>query len=260
MYDRIIATIAAVVGLGLVVYLVVRNEPFADPNIAVMMRVVVSLAAAAFGATLPGFLNLTWTGGGLALRAGGALALFAVTYLYTPVTESAPTPPVASTACIDLLSDPNGDIEINQKCGLGPKDYQAAALTNLRFVGYQLEKLQDAKQQGLAIYLGDYADAPDPALWTTVNEQAERVHRYLLVALDTVTNYQAFMKVTLSEKPEGMTAMLYARLPLIKQLSDPVPPAADRAKVMLDELIELNGTMEVELDRIAAEIAQQSIA
>jgi hypothetical protein len=36
------------------------------------------------GATIPGFLSVGWSGSGLTVRAGGALALFVLTYLFTP--------------------------------------------------------------------------------------------------------------------------------------------------------------------------------
>jgi hypothetical protein len=45
---------------------------------------VVSFSAAVLGGTIPGFLNVNWSGGGLAVRAGGALALFVLTFVYTP--------------------------------------------------------------------------------------------------------------------------------------------------------------------------------
>ena len=49
-----------------------------------MLRVLLSLSAATLGASIPGFLNLRWSGGGLVVRAGGALALFVLTFVYTP--------------------------------------------------------------------------------------------------------------------------------------------------------------------------------
>jgi hypothetical protein len=54
------------------------------PGCFFVLRVVISFSAAALGATIPGFLNLKWSGGGLAVRAGGALALFVLTFVYTP--------------------------------------------------------------------------------------------------------------------------------------------------------------------------------
>ena len=36
------------------------------------------------GATIPGMLSVDFSKGGMAIRAGGALALFVITYLLTP--------------------------------------------------------------------------------------------------------------------------------------------------------------------------------
>src|SRR5258708_4081111 len=92
-FDRIAATLAALVVVGLAVFLLVRNQPIADPRLFFVLRVVLSFSAATLGATIPGFLDIRWSGSGLGLRAGGALALFVLTYVYTPdlVPEKAQT-------------------------------------------------------------------------------------------------------------------------------------------------------------------------
>jgi hypothetical protein len=82
--DRIAATVTGLVIVGLAVFLLIRNEPIADPRLFFILRVVLSFSAAALGASIPGFLNVGWSGGGMAVRAGGALALFALTFVYTP--------------------------------------------------------------------------------------------------------------------------------------------------------------------------------
>jgi hypothetical protein len=83
-FDRIAATLAALVVVGLAVFLLVRNEPIASPQLFFVVRVVLSFAVAVLGATIPGFLEIGWKGSGLAIRAGGALALFVLTFVYTP--------------------------------------------------------------------------------------------------------------------------------------------------------------------------------
>jgi hypothetical protein len=83
-FDRVAATFAALVIIALAVFLLIRNQPFADPKLFFVLRVVLSFSAATLGATIPGFLNVEWSGGGLAVRAGGALALFVLTFIYTP--------------------------------------------------------------------------------------------------------------------------------------------------------------------------------
>jgi hypothetical protein len=83
-FDRIAATCAALVIVGLVVFLLIRNEEIADPRLFFALRLVLSFGTAVLGATIPGFLAIGWSGSGLSIRAGGALALFVLTYLYTP--------------------------------------------------------------------------------------------------------------------------------------------------------------------------------
>src|SRR4051812_3700123 len=83
-FDRIAATLAALVIVGLMAFLLIRNEPITDPRLFFGLRLLLSFGAAALGASIPGFLNVGWSGGGLAVRAGGALALFVLTFVYTP--------------------------------------------------------------------------------------------------------------------------------------------------------------------------------
>jgi hypothetical protein len=83
-FDRIAATFAALVIVALAVFLLIRNQPIADPKLFFVLRVALSFGAATLGASIPGFLSVGWSGGGLAVRAGGALALFVLTFVYTP--------------------------------------------------------------------------------------------------------------------------------------------------------------------------------
>ena len=83
-FDRIAAVCAALMIVGLVIFLLVRNEEIADPRLFFALRLVLSFGTAVLGATIPGFLSVGWSAGGLTVRAGGALALFVLTYLYTP--------------------------------------------------------------------------------------------------------------------------------------------------------------------------------
>ena len=98
-FDRIAATVAALVIVGLAVFLLIRNQPIADLKLFFVLRVVLSLSAATLGASIPGFLNLRWSGAGLVIRAGGALALFVLTFVYTP----------------DLVKEENGGVHVHIK-------------------------------------------------------------------------------------------------------------------------------------------------
>lgn len=83
-FERVAAVCAALLILALVVFLLIRNDAIADSRLFFALRLVLSFAAAVLGATIPGFLTFGWSGAGLTVRAGGALALFAVTFFYTP--------------------------------------------------------------------------------------------------------------------------------------------------------------------------------
>ena len=83
-WEQIASIIAAAVVLFLVVFLVIRNKPFADPNLVILTRIILGLAVSVFGATVPGFLNVGWSLKGLTVRAGGALALCVLSLVVTP--------------------------------------------------------------------------------------------------------------------------------------------------------------------------------
>jgi hypothetical protein len=68
-----------------------------------VFRVVLSLAAAGIGASIPGFLNLHFDLPAGSIEAGGALALFALSYAVNPpalvsqlATPGSVTPPAAA--------------------------------------------------------------------------------------------------------------------------------------------------------------------
>ena len=125
-FDRIATTIAALVIVGLMVFLLVRNEPIADPRLFFGLRLILSLSAAILGASIPGFLNVRWSGGGLAVRAGGALALFVFTFVFTPdlvtdqsrktgsITTEGPQSPVVQAT--------QGNVQINFGTSPGTPD------------------------------------------------------------------------------------------------------------------------------------------
>lgn len=106
------ATLSALAIVGMAMWLLIRNEPIADPRLFFALRVVVSVAAAVLGAAIPGFLQVRWSRGGLAVRAGGALALFVLTFVYTPdlVTAQDAAPSTVIQSSSGKLSPPiNGN-------------------------------------------------------------------------------------------------------------------------------------------------------
>lgn len=83
-WEKIVVYSTGVLFAGLVIFLAVRNTPFADPNIVVFMRILLSMVVAVFGAVVPGMLSVDFSAKGLTIRAIGALALFVITFLLTP--------------------------------------------------------------------------------------------------------------------------------------------------------------------------------
>ena len=84
LWERIVAAACAVVVLVVVLVTILRKEGFSDPNKVVLIRTVLSLSVAVIGAVIPGFLHVSIGGKGVAIRAGGALALFVVTFFFSP--------------------------------------------------------------------------------------------------------------------------------------------------------------------------------
>lgn len=84
VWEKILAFFSAGLILFTALFLVIRNKSFADPNLVVLMRTLVSFAVAVIGAVIPGFLNIDWSPKGATVRAGGALALFVLTFVMTP--------------------------------------------------------------------------------------------------------------------------------------------------------------------------------
>ena len=82
-YFLLLTIVAAIAWIGLVGFLVIRNEPLA-PNLVVFVRIILSVMAGILGAVIPGFLAVGIQGPGFAIRAGGALALFVISYFFTP--------------------------------------------------------------------------------------------------------------------------------------------------------------------------------
>lgn len=72
-WEKITSYAMAIWIVALVSYLLIRNQRFEDPNLAVGMRILLSLSTAILGAVIPGFLHVDMQGKGLAIRAGGAL-------------------------------------------------------------------------------------------------------------------------------------------------------------------------------------------
>lgn len=83
-WEKITVLVVAVFITGITSFLVIRNEPFADSNYVTFVRILLSLAVAVLGAVIPGVLNITLRKNNLLIRASGAIALFVITFMFTP--------------------------------------------------------------------------------------------------------------------------------------------------------------------------------
>ncbi len=72
------------VAIGIVLWLAFRAETLNEQQFEIL-RIVLALAGGGVGAVIPGFLDVSMKAGTkLALRAGGALAVFVVLYFWSP--------------------------------------------------------------------------------------------------------------------------------------------------------------------------------
>jgi hypothetical protein len=159
--------------LGFVLFLLLRDRPFSDPNFYLYTRILLSFGIAVLGATIPGFLDITWHGGGLAIRAAGALGLFVLTFFGTPkVLPSGPSAPR-----ITLNHPP----QVTFRTFAGP------------------EKTQDERLQAPVVLTVPfkYLSVIQPALSATIAEESARVEVH-----DRVTNWK--WKYFVSEHPENI--------------------------------------------------------
>lgn len=82
-WEKITAFGVAVAVVVVVLYIAVREIEVPARNF-VLLRIVLSFALAVLGAVIPGFLHVGLTMKGVVIRACGALALFVITYFFTP--------------------------------------------------------------------------------------------------------------------------------------------------------------------------------
>src|SRR5438093_8940718 len=83
--ETILAFAFGSVFCALLFYLLLRNEPVTNPGLLFVLRILGATSVAAIAAVLPGFLHLNVSRGkDLGIRAGGALAIFALVYTVNP--------------------------------------------------------------------------------------------------------------------------------------------------------------------------------
>jgi len=82
--ELVLAFVFGCVALAAVLWLAFRAETLSEQQFEIL-RIVLALAGGGVGAVIPGFLDLSVKASTkLALRAGGALAVFVVLYFWSP--------------------------------------------------------------------------------------------------------------------------------------------------------------------------------
>ena len=82
--EIVLAFLFGCLALAAVLWLAFRSDSLSNQQFEIL-RIMLALAGAGVGAVFPGFLDLRVTSGTkLAVRAGGALAVFVVLYFWSP--------------------------------------------------------------------------------------------------------------------------------------------------------------------------------
>lgn len=89
LWERILSWCALFFVLFFVAFLIIRDRPFPNPNFTAFVRIMLSLASATWGATIPGMFNIQavyrWSATTqIIVRASGAVCFFLVTYFGAP--------------------------------------------------------------------------------------------------------------------------------------------------------------------------------
>lgn len=109
LWERVLSYVAMFLVVVVVLFLAVRNTPFRDNNLVVFVRILISLAAGTWGATIPGMFNVeAFYRSGLKtqglIRAGGAAAFFLVTFFGTPKVLGDKLPVVFEEPTLEVSS------------------------------------------------------------------------------------------------------------------------------------------------------------
>jgi len=84
LWEKIFVYITVLFLIGVVSYILIRNEKISDPNFVVIIRAFLSITMAILGSVIPGLLKVDFSAKGRIIRATGAMALFVLTYTMTP--------------------------------------------------------------------------------------------------------------------------------------------------------------------------------
>jgi HEAT repeat protein len=155
LWEKILVFSIAVIVVLFILILSLREKPFPDPNIVVMLRTILSLAVSVLGAVVPGFLHVGWKKGGFALRAGGALALFVLTFFGTPkvLPATMPSDPNSPAATPSAQLDDDANQRVLAATELLKSDDEAvqrSAVLTLKGMGSKAQPVIPALTERLA--------------------------------------------------------------------------------------------------------------
>jgi hypothetical protein len=234
LWERIILLLTGVFIIAAIMFLLVRNKPFNDQNLVVLARIVLALAAGICGATIPGFLNVNFKLGGLAIRSGGALALAVLTMTVTPkVLPALANVPVLDTSKAELLLRQMTDAKVQFSNLLRQLDDKLARATGQTNVS----KLQEE----IALLRRKWAELPGPILVITNNEAMPNDENTLSNMFDLLAEMKAFdtsmdalttnVSIPVSPQPTNLVPAILNRPPppVSDHLNNPPPPIFQRS-------------------------------
>jgi hypothetical protein len=161
LWERILGYVAAFFIIGLVAYVIIQGKPLQDQNFAVFLRILLSGAMAIIGAVIPGFLSVDLSGRGVAIRAGGALALFVVTFFFSPKVLPQISGDVQYPWAKKMV-ELNGDFERLTRPLLASQTEEAHTQARVLRAD-ELRKLQEAHSHAFKfIYAQKLAELPSP--------------------------------------------------------------------------------------------------
>ena len=145
LWEKITAAAVAVFIVAFISFLIISGIP-SEQNAIAFARILISLASAILGAVIPGFLGVNLQAKRQSIRAGGALALFVITYFFTPNVIPPPPPPpvkvILEGTVLDVQQNPVVGAEITFLGGFG-------AGTNTGTDGSFVQELSFPKSGGI---------------------------------------------------------------------------------------------------------------
>ncbi len=106
--EMVLAFVFGVIAIGVVLWLAFRSNAISEQQFEIL-RILIALAGGGVAAVIPGFLDVSIKPTAkLALRAGGALAVFVVLYFWSPAHWTSPPAGPAAHETGTVIQQTNG--------------------------------------------------------------------------------------------------------------------------------------------------------